>query len=460
MDIALWRDGQNVVFYEGGPQKAYGCVALINVSAEDASPIRGHMLALEGDDGIQRLFFGDRANLWMWNSVTPTKIGTGFTGVENETSNQGATVWSGAAFGNFALLTNGLDAIQKWTEAGGLDPLGGSPPSFAQIVLKKGPHLLTFNDGNSPFGYSWCGEDNLEDWDYGDPASAAGNKPIRELDSPIMAACHFSDRIAVLSRSQLHFVRYLGSPFYFGDTFSGLSGIGACGKAAVVEANRNLYGFDSKGAWVSDGVTFKRLDSPDIREWIASQLDSDQLSKVIVTHNSQIREVRFWLPGASGEISFGVGYRYDNQSWTKYTTGRTAAVPQSGVYKYHIEAQAGKILFTSDQTGVDEAGQAVDAWVQTKPLDMDIPNAWKYVDMVMTQLRRLTGTLEIQVGVQEHLDDAISWSAAWTLDDGFEPAYFRESGRYISLKWRSTGLGADWAISGFDVFGEGNGAII
>lgn len=459
MDKVLWADGQNVVFYEGGPQKTHGSVALINVSAEDSSPIRG-MAAVETDDGVSRLFFGDKANLWHWNSVSVEKLEDNFTGVENETSNQPASSWSIPNFGNLVYFTNGVDLIQRWTEGGGLAPMASPPVTWAEIGIKKAQHMLWLNTSLSAFGYIWSNEDDPDGYDFLDPAEAAGNNVIRELDSPIKAACLFSDRIAVVSRSQLHFIRYVGAPFYFGHTFSGLSGIGAVGKMALVEANRYLYGYDHMGAWQSDGVQFKRIDSPDIREWIMEQIDEDQLSKVVLTHNSQLREVRFWFPGVSGENSFGCGYRYDNNSWTKYTKGRTAAVQQPGVFKYHIEAEAGKVLFQSSNTGVDEAGVAVDAWVQTKPMDMDIPHMWKYVDLVLTQVRRLTGTLQVEVGAQENLDDAISWSTPDTIDDGFEPAYVRESGRYISIRWRSTALGADWAISGFDVLGEASGAIV
>jgi hypothetical protein len=118
-------------------------------------------------------------------------------------------------------------------------------------------------------------------------------------------------------------------------------------------------------------------------------------------------------------------------------------------------AADGAVRFYAE--GTDAAGSALTAWVQTKPLDMDQPRAWKYVDALSVQMRRLSGTVQVRLGWQENHDDAIQWESYQTLDDGFEPLFWRSAGRFISMEIRSDTVGADWALTGGELWGEMQG---
>ena len=459
LDVDLWRDGLNVIFFEGGPQKIPGWVS--PVAFTPSFPIRG-MLAIQDDAGIQRLFFGDKNTLFHYNSVSIATIGTGYNGAQHETSTTPAAAWSMTQWGNWLVASDGANNMQVWKGTGSAAAIAGSPPTRAQIVLKKDNHLLCINNSLGFNNYAWCKADDLENWEFADPASSAGNNIMREMNGPAVAACEFGGKVAVLGKSQLFFISYIGAPLYFGHKFQ-LGGIGACGKMALCEANGFLYGFDDKGAWMSDGTSFRRIDSPAVREYIQDNINLGQLSKVVVCHNSAQQEVQFFFPGDSGEVEFGLGFRYANNSWTKLGYGRSGAVQQPGVFKYHITADPTEgLAFQGKLSGVDSWNDPLVAWVQTRPLDLDRPDYWKYVDVVMAQLRRSTGSFKVQLAWQEALTDAISWidSDPAVLDEGFSPAYFRETGRFLSLKFGSTGLGADWALSGFDVFGESAGRVM
>jgi hypothetical protein len=457
LDVDLWIDSENVIFMEGGPQKQAGWVSPFAFTP--SAPVRG-MGVLQDSANVQRLFFGDWNSLFHYNGVSLTTVGTGYNGRINQTSAAPATAWSFAPFGNWMIATDGDTNIQIWKGSGSFGALQGTPPTRAQIALKKGPHLLLINNSLGPSNIAWCGEDNPEDWDFNNPASAAGNLNVREMEGPLVAATMLGDRIALFGKAELYFLTYLGAPFYFG-VKKGLTGIGAVGKMAVCSANNLIYGVDDKGIWATDGVSFNRIDSPAIREWIEERIDTTQLTKVVVCHNSAVQEVQFWFPGTSGEASFGVGYRYKNNSWAKYPYGRSGAVQQPGVFKYHITCHpTSGVKFQGSLAGVDDGNSAMPAWVQTRPLDLDAPHYIKYVDIVMTLLRRQTGAFRVELGWQEDLDDEITWTSPQEIGEGVRPAYFRESGRFISLRFGSVALGADWALGGFDVWGETNGAIL
>lgn len=456
LDVPLWEDGRNVVFRDGGPQKIPGWTSPAIVTG--AGIIRGAD-ANQKEDLTQVLYMGDATKLYSWDASTVTEEGSGYTGQVNEDSSADATAWSFARFGNFMIATNGVDEPQIDKGSGFVD-LGTAPdvPTRGQIAIKRGPHILLFNTNNGPNVYDWCDEDDPEDWEI-TQTNAAGSQNIRDMDGEIKAACPFGEYIAVVGKNQLYLVSYTGSPFYF-PYKPALSGIGAVGKMAIIEADRMLYGYGQGGIWRSDGVSFEYIDNPAIREWIQSQIDTTQLSKIVATHDSYNQTVWFFCPTtATKENTFGVGYRYATGSWTIVDFGRSACVPQLGVYKQPVWIGTDDRIYFHNN-GLTANGSAITAYVQTKPMDMQRPEMIKTITNLMVQMRRLAGTVQVRIGSQYNLDDAVTWSDYQTLDDGFEALPFLLSGRFITIEVRSSTTNADWAMSGFTIYGDLTGAVL
>lgn len=458
MDCPLWIDGRNVIFKDGGPQKEPGHTQLLSVAG--AGVIRG-MDALQDDSGTQRLFYGDQANLYMWDTSTQNTISTGHTGALNESGVTPATAWSFARWSNWMLATNGVDAPRIWKTGASDAALAGATFTTAEIFLRRGPHILAFNTNNGSLpgdiSFEWCDADLPEDWTP-TATNAAGNAVIRDMDGAIKAAINFGEYIIALGKNQVYQITYAGSPLVF--VYKPLlTGIGAVGKMAVVQAGRLFYGMSDGGIWQCDGVSFRYIDTPALKEYIDGQIDTSQMSKVVAWYDDTNEIVNFSLPTTgTGENTFTVGYRTTNQSWTIRDWGRSAAVPQVGVFSEPYTALTDDTI-VKQNTGVDAHTSAITAYVQSKPLDMGDARAWKSVEAIALQLRRLVGTVQVKVGSQANLDDAIAWSDLTTLDDGFETIWLRGSGslaagRFISFYVQSTGVGDDWALSGFDMLGS------
>ncbi|MBP2301574.1 hypothetical protein [Azospirillum picis] len=459
LDCPLWRDGRNVIFKDGGPEKLAGWVSVVDSGATGV--IRGAD-ALQDEAGISRVFFGDQTKLYAWNGATVTELGTGYTGYEDETSTHPATAWSFERFGNWELATNGRDAPQIWKATGSFAPLAGVNFSTAEIFVRRGPHILAFNltgwdAGNGKSTFAWCDADNPETWETTD-TNSAGDLPIRDMDGEIKAAVTWGESIAVFGKADMYVVSYTGAPYYFG-VQPALRGIGAVGKTSVVEVNRILYGFGQAGVWKTDGVTYEYLDTPALRSWIAESLDTTQLSKVCATYDASTEAVKWSLPTiGTGEPTVTISFRIPNASWSIEDYGRSAWVPRLGAFRYPIGISAGKLW--THNVGVDAgAGVAMVAYVQTRPFAADDARAWSYIDTLSLQLRRLAGTVKVRLGGQNNLDDTPSWSDWLTVDDGFEPIRLRKSGRFLTLEVRSDTVGADWALSGFDLYGSRGGRI-
>jgi len=462
LDVQIWRDGRNVLFRELGPQKQLGRTNLVALGG--AGVVRG-MGALQDSSGTQRLFLGDEDTLYMWDTSTLTAIKTGLSGATNETSTAPATAWSIERFGDWAVATNGVDAPQIWKTGSSSSNLSGLTFTRAQIFLKRAQFILAFNTNNGALpgaiSFEWCDEDDPEDWTP-TAVNAAGNLTIRDMDGEIKAAVNFGPNIAVAGKDSLYLVPFVGSPVYFAYN-PALTGIGAVGKMAMVQAGQLLFGMSRAGIWRSDGVSYDYIDTPDIRADLRAVMDTSQLSKTVAWHDDENDMVMFSIPttAASGEPGITAGYNYKTGAWTLFDWAVSGAVPQQGVFDQPYTAISRDVVKLN--SGVDAHTSALTAYVQTAPMDFGDANAIKSLDSISVEIRRLAGTARIRVGSQMNLDDAIGWSDYITIDDGFETVYLRgaagslSSGRFFTLEINSNAVGDDWAASGFDIYGRVTG---
>ena len=113
----------------------------------------------------------------------------------------------------------------------------------------------------------------------------------------------------------------------------------------------------------------------------------------------------------------------------------------------------------SHNTEVNDNGSALTATLTSKPLDFNEAGAFKSITFVSLQMRTLTGTVNVRLGTQNNLDDSVSFSSSTALDDGFEKINVRQTGRFITLEVSSSATGANWAMTGFDMYGVPAGRI-
>ena len=464
LDAPLWRDGVNVIFKNGGAQKIGGSTQVASQSV--TSPVRGAE-AYQLSDNIQRLFFGTTDKLYMYVPGSGvTQEGTGYSGNEHEGATSIATTWSFTSFGDIIIATNGTSAPQIWkltTNAfAALSSETGATgvPSTAEIVMRIRGHILFFNTN--------AGDNTVAFSDVENPAiytasttNAAGSLVVRDMNGAIKAAVPFKDGALVLGKDQAFIVKHVGSPFFF--TYKQVTtGIGAVSKASVIVVNNIAYGMGQRGIWQFDGLNYRYIDTPALQEFIQENWEDSELSKVCATYDLENKTIYWFIPTSNNaENSIGVVYNVQNGSWSRIDFGRTAAVPYMGAFKHpYMFAHSGSTAsLRSHNTEVNDNGSALTATLTSKPLDFNEAGAFKSITFVSLQMRTLTGTVNVRLGTQNNLDDSVSFSSSTALDDGFEKINVRQTGRFITLEVSSSATGANWAMTGFDMYGVPAGRI-
>lgn len=442
--IPLWQDGVNVWFNNKSVQGSKGYTAAFATGV--AVPIRG--IGQQLVSGGQRMFFGTVGDLYRWNTATVDNMATGFTGVTDATVTSEATLWDFENWGDWMLATNGVDATQVY-KGTSFTALANTTFTWAKILVKMGAHVLALNTSNGRSTYEWCSADDVELWT---PASAnsAGNTVIRDMPSEIIAAKKLGAGTGVYGKNTLHIITYTGAPFYFGHRFA-LGGVGAVSKHSIVPVGALHYGWGPLGIFRTDGVSKAYIDEPGIREYLESQLNTAQRSKVIGYHNEEASQVIWSYPsGASLEPDKSVGFDHARSVWTLYDFAFTAAGKKE-VFSYPIGGMStGAIHFINH--GQDANGAALKRQVVSRPLGWDAQKI-KYFD-AMSFEAELSGSPVVEVAILERLNDTPSWMDIGDLNASGAPLYIEESGRWFQMRITANAVGENFEIGQINLLGK------
>lgn len=449
----FWISGKNVVFSPVGPATLGGWSAPFSSAMVNWPRGFGQ---IKDSTGAQKLCYGTSDKLWLWDAVSETQVGSGFTGIDTATVTQDATQWSIESWGTWFLATNGIDTPQVWKASGNFVNLTGLNFTWAEIFVKRGPHVIALNTSNGQNWFEWCHEDDVEDW-VPSASNTAGSLTIRELFGGIKAAVPWTDQILVAGKEQLFTIGYRGAPFYFGYRPL-LNGVGAVSKHSVVVVGRKIYGLGPQGFWVSDGATFEFIDTPAIRKWFKSNVNTTQISKTCAVHDEVNRQIIWWFPTSSGEATEGVAFNYHTPSWSFLDFGRSAAAPRDA-FSYMIGGTQSEIYFHN--FGQDADGNAKETELITRPLVFPVGENQPYTATgIIKELEAIKAAWSgsgFRIFVRALFDTGET--PAWTEltgGDGDLTPYFSDGvgGLYLQFRIFSDQVGDDWELQWLEVYGE------
>jgi len=469
----LWRDGRNVVFTSTGVRKAKGSTLLLSAGAgaTTSEPKSGTSSAIRGlvesyINGKRVIAYGDTSSWYRYveDEASAFRIGTNLPGLANETSGTAASIWSIVNWGNWYVASNGVARPQLYTGSSNVEATAGGVlntsaawstagvDARAEILYRYTPHLLAFNTARGQNHFCWCHTDDIEQWSA-NAGNTAGDITVRDMDSPIRAAVALGDRIAVYTDNSMYLVTYLGSPFYFGIQ-PALSGVGAVSKNSIVSVGRKNYGLSKDGFFVTDGVTYKYIDEPDIRSWFLRRINEANYSKVAGWHDRENHQaIWYYSTGANNENNEGVGFDYINAAWAIYDYGRSSAL-EKRVFRHALTGgTAGRIF--RHATSQDSVGAALVSYIETNPLPLGNARHYKDVFRLYVAADEVSVDFEVQLAGLPNLNSSPSYGTRNIVSAGnaFLPLDVKEAGRFFSVRFESSAAASDFLLSGFTLEG-------
>lgn len=308
---ALWEHAQNVYFANGKVRRKKPAATAFSTIA---SPIRG-LGELHENTGPRWIWAGVNENIYRWAFGAPELIMTAYGDYRAEQSGGlMPTIYDFTAFGNWMIFNDGI-LSKRWDGSAVQNYGGGEVPENVMRFMKKMNFMMALGYGPRGTQVGWSDADDIFTW----TASAdnlAGSMAIDEFDTPIRAGERLADYIAVYAEDQMALVRFVGSPFVFGQKLS-LDGIGAVGKAAVASDLRVNVGLGRNGAWQTDGNSFKYIDEGFIRDYFQENINWDKAAVSVVMRNDATSCFEFHVPtGVATQPTEGWSYDPRNGGWS------------------------------------------------------------------------------------------------------------------------------------------------
>lgn len=427
----LWKDASNVIFGDQSAEKAKG-IAYLGGTIE---PITGMAQAFVS--GQQRVYLGTPTRLYKYATGSTVALTGTFTGQR----------WSMIAWGTWLLATNDVDPVQVCKDTGAAVALANVPVTHARIIRKLYRPIIFYGQTAA-----WPRLTDIEAWATPDPTGRAGNFPIRDLDSDIIAVEALGEQLAFYTKNKMGLVSYIGGQEVYGFKVR-LEGIGSIGLNAVIPVGVRHFGMSATGFWVTDGSGFDSIDNPDINRLFDTLIDLTRGDEVVGIHVKDRSMVQWYFPSVSSGVH-GLGYNYKTGAWQHLNMPITAGLSQE-VFDNPLAA-AGVVWGLYDSTN-DLSGNPLVSSLVSGAFDAGLPNNYKHWDMVQVNVES-QGLVEVRFALHrfetignDPSDEWLPWTPLarenWIGVGGRDSVY-------LTMELRSTGLGSAWRIGGLSVYGE------
>ena len=320
-----------------------------------------------------------------WGAGTWSR-GTWGSAASLAASGQTLRIWSHDNFGE-DLLINVRDAgIYYWDKTNGMtnravaisDLVGANTaPTIAKkgLVSDRDRHVIAFgcdpqdNIGTQdPLLIRFSDQESITDW-AATATNTAGDLRLGS-GSEIITAVETRQQVLVFTDVSLHAMQFLGPPFTFGiNTVS--ENITIASPLSAIAIEDQVYWMGAEEFYVYSG-NVQRLPCS-VRDYVFSDINSDQLEKVTASTNTAFSEIWWFYPSASStECDKYVVYNYQQQIWYYGSMNRTCWLDR-GVESFPIAASTDHALYLHER-GFDDGSttpaSAITAYIESSQMSM------------------------------------------------------------------------------------------
>ena len=244
-----------------------------------------------------------------------------------------ATTWSLDTWGEYLVACASTDGkLYEW-QLGFTTPtlaavITNAPISNKALLVTSERILFALGAGGNPRKVQWCDQEDNTVW----TPLATNQAGDYELGTPgsLMAGKRVKGVNLLFTDVDVHTATYVGAPFIYGFERAG-TGCGLISTQAVAAVDTAaIWMSNSGGFWIYDGYV-KPLPC-DVSDYIFTNINYSQQSKIYAVHNSKFGEVWWFYPSSgSNENDSYVTFNYRENTWNIGSLARTAGT-DAGVF--------------------------------------------------------------------------------------------------------------------------------
>jgi len=326
----------------------------------------------------------------------------------------------------------------------------------SRIVVAFGANPLTDTTTQDPLLIRWSDSEDLTTW-LPDTDNLAGSLRVT-AGSYIQAARRTRGETLIWTDSSLHSLQFVGGQLVFGLTDVSLN-VSLAGPNAVAVVEDTAYWMGARGFFSYNGRV-NNLPCT-VEDYVFSDINTDQLSKVFCGVNSKYQEI-FWFYPSSGstEIDRYVTYHHRDGLWYYGSMARTAW-ENAGLRNYAIGADedTSKLYFhdLTHDDGSTTPASAMNAYITSSHFDIGDGDRFMFVSEFIPDITfrnsdaaspqaTYTFTVNTEPGsgaLETETSDTVR-STTTPVEAYTKKGYIRKRGRSMSVKISSSDTGVAW----------------
>jgi len=244
-----------------------------------------------------------------------------------------ATTWSLENWGEYLLAMSYDDGkLYEWQGDVLTDAalIANAPTDCTGMMVTEERFVVCFGAGGDPRKVQWSDREDNTTWT---PAATneAGDINL-QTNGVILAGLRTRGQSLILTTEDAHTLTYNGPPFVYGVERVGTS-CGLIAARAAASVDNGVIWMGLRGFFVYSGGRVQSIPC-DVADYVFSDINKDQRSKVSCVVNSAWNEIWWFYPSADSlECDRYVAYDFVENIWITGEMDRTAGVDR-GVFRY------------------------------------------------------------------------------------------------------------------------------
>ena len=349
-----------------------------------------------------------------------------------------ATTWSLDTWGEYLVACADTDGkLYEW-QLGFATPtlavaITNAPTGCAALLSTAERFLFALGASSNPRLVKWCDQENNTVW------TAAATNQAGDFELNTVGALKCGKRVRginlLFTDVDVHTATYVGLPYVYQFERVG-AGCGVISSQSVAAIDSAAMWMSRSGFWMFDG--YVKPMPCDVSDYVFSNMNYNQASKVYAVHNSKYGEVWWFYPSsASNENDSYVVYNYREGHWNIGTLGRTAGVDR-GVYLNPIMVDASGYIY-EHEVGYDYDSGSV--YAESGPYEIGVGENIMSVRQVIPDEMTL-GEVQISFKSRMYPTSAETTHGPYSAS---QPTDARFSGRQVKIRYTGAVL-EDWRV--------------
>ena len=360
-----------------------------------------------------------------------------------------ATTWSLDTWGEYLVGCSNYDGkLYEWQlDTSTPTPaavITNAPTANTALLVTAERSLFALGAGGNPRKVQWS---DLEDNTTWTPASTnlAGSLEL-QTGGRIVIGKRVRGQNLILTDIDAHIVTYVGQPFVYTSEYVGRA-CGIAGANAIAVQDNFAVWMGSRGFYMYDGYV---KDVPcEVSDYVFSDINRAQISKVYAVNNSQYNEVWWFYPSSSSnENDRYVVWNYADNYWTIGTMSRSAGTDR-GVFANPLFVGTDGLVYDHE---IGTAFGGGTAYVESGPVQIGNGDNVFYINELIPDERN-QGEVTATFSSRYYPNATERTYGPYSMTN---PTAIRFNGRQIQMKITG-GSGKDWRVGSMRLNAEAGG---